>query len=108
MNMLERVRQSLKSDHAPTMKIGDTVRVHVKIVEGERERVQAFEGILIARHGSLNTATFTVRKISHGVGVERISRCIRQISKKSKSYVTAGSDARNSTIFAIKKGKRRR
>ncbi|HHZ82877.1 MAG TPA: 50S ribosomal protein L19 [Nitrospirales bacterium] len=72
MNMLERVRQSLKSDHAPTMKIGDTVRVHVKIVEGERERVQAFEGILIARHGSLNTATFTVRKISHGVGVERI------------------------------------
>ncbi|HIA13467.1 MAG TPA: 50S ribosomal protein L19 [Nitrospirales bacterium] len=72
MNMLERVRQSLKSDHAPTMKIGDTVRVHVKIVEGERERVQAFEGILIARRGSLNTATFTVRKISHGVGVERI------------------------------------
>ncbi len=72
MNMLERVRQSLKSDHVPTMKIGDTVRVHVKIVEGERERVQAFEGILIARHGSLNTATFTVRKISHGVGVERI------------------------------------
>ena len=72
MNMLERVRQSLKSDHVPTMKIGDTVRVHVKIVEGERERIQAFEGILIARHGSLNTATFTVRKISHGVGVERI------------------------------------
>ena len=72
MNMLERVRQSLMSDHVPTMKIGDTVRVHVKIVEGERERIQAFEGILIARHGSLNTATFTVRKISHGVGVERI------------------------------------
>ena len=72
MNMLERVRQSLKSDHVPTMKIGDTVRVHVKIVEGERERIQAFEGILIARHGRLNTATFTVRKISHGVGVERI------------------------------------
>ena len=72
MNMLERVRQSLKSDHVPTMKIGDTVRVYVKIVEGERERVQAFEGILIARRGSLNTATFTVRKISHGVGVERI------------------------------------
>lgn len=72
MNMLERVRQSLMSDHVPTMKIGDTIRVHVKIVEGERERIQAFEGILIARHGSLNTATFTVRKISHGVGVERI------------------------------------
>ena len=72
MNMLERVRQSLKSDHVPTMKIGDTVRVHVKIVEGERERVQAFEGILIARRGTLNTATYTVRKISHGVGVERI------------------------------------
>ena len=72
MNMLDRVRQSLKSDHVPTMKIGDTVRVNVKIVEGERERIQAFEGILIARRGTLNTATFTVRKISHGVGVERI------------------------------------
>ena len=72
MNMLERVRQSLKSDHVPTMKIGDTVRVHVKIVEGERKRVQVFEGILIAQRGSLNTETFTVRKISHGVGVERI------------------------------------
>lgn len=70
--MLERVRQSLKSDHVPTMKIGDTVRVHVKIVEGERKRVQVFEGILIAQRGSLNTETFTVRKISHGVGVERI------------------------------------
>ena len=72
MNILERVRQSLKSERTPTMKIGDTVRVHVKIVEGDRERIQAFEGILIARRGSLNTATFTVRKISHGVGVERI------------------------------------
>jgi large subunit ribosomal protein L19 len=46
--------------------------VHVKIVEGERKRVQVFEGILIAQRGSLNTETFTVRKISHGVGVERI------------------------------------
>ncbi len=70
--MFERVRQSLKSDNILTMKIGDTIRVHVKIVEGERERVQVFEGILIAQRGSLNTETFTVRKISHGVGVERI------------------------------------
>ena len=72
MNMLERVRQSLASDHVPLMKIGDTVRVHAKIVEGERERIQTFEGIMIARRGRLNTATFTVRKISHGVGVERV------------------------------------
>jgi large subunit ribosomal protein L19 len=52
--------------------IGDTVRVHVKVVEGEKERIQVYEGTVIARKGSLNTETFTVRKVSYGVGVERI------------------------------------
>jgi large subunit ribosomal protein L19 len=52
--------------------IGDTVRVHVKVVEGEKERIQVYEGTVIARKGTLNAETFTVRKVSYGVGVERI------------------------------------
>ena len=52
--------------------IGDTVRVHVKVIEGEKERVQVFEGVVIARKGKKISETFTVRKISYGVGVERV------------------------------------
>ncbi len=56
----------------PAFKAGDTVRVHCKITEGEKERVQIFEGVVIGRHNSGVRSTFTVRKISYGVGVERI------------------------------------
>ena len=56
----------------PSFEIGDTVRVHVKVVEGEKERIQVYEGVVIARKGARNSETFTVRKISYGVGVERI------------------------------------
>lgn len=72
MNQLERVRQSLTKKSTPHFEIGDVVRVHVKVVEGDKERIQVYEGTVIARKGSLNTETFTVRKISYGVGVERI------------------------------------
>lgn len=63
-------RPHLKST-IPAFTPGDTVRVHLKIVEGGRERVQAFEGVVIARKGGGMRETFTVRRISHGVGVER-------------------------------------
>ncbi|GAB6933512.1 50S ribosomal protein L19 [Calditerricola satsumensis] len=63
----EQMRQDL-----PEFRPGDTVRVHVKVVEGQRERVQVFEGVVIARRGSGLNETFTVRKVSYGVGVERI------------------------------------
>ena len=63
--------QQLKAEK-PSVKIGDTVRVHVKIKEGSRERIQVFEGIVIAKkHGGIE-ATITVRRISYGVGVEKI------------------------------------
>jgi large subunit ribosomal protein L19 len=55
----------------PPFRVGDTVRVHVRIVEGDKERVQAFEGVVIRRRRGGNRSTFTVRKISYGVGVER-------------------------------------
>ena len=61
---------SLKSD-IPTFRAGDTVKVHVKVVEGTRSRIQLFQGVVIRRHGGGVGATFTVRKISFGVGVER-------------------------------------
>ena len=62
--------QQLKSD-LPALKIGDTVKVHAKIKEGNRERIQVFQGDVIRRHGASNRETFTVRKISFSVGVER-------------------------------------
>ena len=69
VNQLE--SQQLKKDF-PALRPGETVRVYVKIVEGEKERTQVFEGIVIGLSGSGNRATFRVRKISYGVGVERI------------------------------------
>ena len=72
MNQLERIQRSLVKKTMPAFEIGDTVRVHAKVVEGDKERIQVFEGIVIARKGARNSETFTVRKISYGVGVERI------------------------------------
>jgi len=63
-------RPHLRAD-VPDFRPGDTVKVHVRVVEGERERIQVFEGIVIRRRGSQLSETFTVRKISFGVGVER-------------------------------------
>jgi large subunit ribosomal protein L19 len=60
----------LRTDHPP-FKPGDTVKVQVKVVEGDKERLQAFEGICIRRRGGGLSATFTVRKVTYGVGVER-------------------------------------
>jgi large subunit ribosomal protein L19 len=72
MNQLERIQRSFTKKSVPRFEIGDTVRVHVKVVEGEKERIQVYEGAVIARKGTSNTETFTVRKVSYGVGVERI------------------------------------
>lgn len=72
MNRLSRIQQSMTKKAMPKFEIGDTVRVHVKVVEGEKERIQVYEGAVIARKGALNTEMFTVRKVSYGVGVERM------------------------------------
>ena len=61
-----------RTDALPAFAPGDTVRVHVRVIEGDKERIQIFEGVVIAIQGSGSTETFTVRKISGGVGVERI------------------------------------
>jgi large subunit ribosomal protein L19 len=62
--------QQIRDDH-PAFQVGDTVKVHYKIIEGTRERVQVFQGVVIRRHGAGARETFTVRKVSFAVGVER-------------------------------------
>lgn len=72
MNIIETLeKEQLRSD-IPEFAPGDTVRVHAKIVEGSRERIQMFEGVVIGRQGAGVRETFTVRRISYGIGVERM------------------------------------
>jgi large subunit ribosomal protein L19 len=72
MNLLEKFEKGQERAKLPEFRVGDTVRVHVKILEGEKERIQVFEGVVIRKRAGGLRASFTVRKISYGVGVERI------------------------------------
>jgi large subunit ribosomal protein L19 len=71
MNPIEAIEREQLQTNIPDFKPGDTVRVHVKVVEGEKERIQVFAGVVIRKSGGGIRATFTVRKVSYGVGVER-------------------------------------
>ncbi len=72
MNVIDRIeREGMRKD-IPDFGPGDTVRVHVKILEGDKERIQVFEGIVMGRSGGGLRETFRVRKVSYGIGVERI------------------------------------
>ena len=72
MDLMKTIESELLRDDLPDFSVGDRVRVHIRIVEGEKERIQAFEGIVIARkHGGMDE-TFTVRRVTYGEGVERI------------------------------------
>jgi large subunit ribosomal protein L19 len=71
MNTVEAVEKDYLKADTPVLRSGDTVRVHVKVVEGSRERIQVFEGLVIALSKSGLKENFTVRRVTHGVGVER-------------------------------------
>jgi large subunit ribosomal protein L19 len=71
MNPIDRIEAEQIRKDVPPFKPGDTVRVHVRVVEGDKERIQVFEGTVLRRRGGANRETFTVRKTSYGVGVER-------------------------------------
>ena len=72
MDFIKLIEQEQLKSNVPVLNIGDTVKVHVKVKEGTRERLQAFEGTIIAKKGEGVKETFTVRRLSYGVGVERI------------------------------------
>ncbi|MBO3723867.1 50S ribosomal protein L19 [Actinomyces bowdenii] len=71
MNLIDQINQASLRDDIPAFRPGDTLKVHVKVVEGSRSRVQVFQGVVIARQGAGVSETFTIRKVSFGVGVER-------------------------------------
>ena len=71
MNILDKIDQEQMRFDLPEFRPGDTIKVHIRIIEGNKERVQVFQGVVIKRKRGLMNATFTVRKISHGVGVEK-------------------------------------
>ena len=70
--ILDKIQSEQLKKEVPTFNVGDTVKVHTKVIEGGKERIQAFQGIVLARRGSGINASFTVRKISYGEGVERV------------------------------------
>ena len=70
-NVIDKITEKQLNPNVPEFRVGDTVRVDVKIIEGKKERIQAFEGIVVARKNGGISETFTVRKVSAGVGVER-------------------------------------
>ena len=72
MNRLDQVESPYLRDDVPEFRAGDTVRVHVKVREGEKERIQVFQGVVLSRRGGGSRESFMVRKISGGIGVERI------------------------------------
>jgi large subunit ribosomal protein L19 len=100
MNPTDLVERPYLRDDVPDFRAGDTVRVHVRVVEGERERVQVFEGVVIRRRGSQLSETFTVRKVSFGVGVERTFPVHSPMI--SKIEVSTRGDVRRAKLYYLR------
>ncbi|MBL7952916.1 MAG: 50S ribosomal protein L19 [Flavobacteriales bacterium] len=98
MKQLEKEIAPLKA--LPDFKAGDTITIHYKIVEGSKERIQQFQGVVIQRKGSGSTATFTVRKISNNIGVERIFPVASPFIDKVD--VNKRGDVRRARIFYLR------
>lgn len=100
MNDLQLLENAQLRDDVPDFRSGDTVKVHVRVVEAGRERIQVFEGVVIARNGVGARASFTVRKISFGVGVERVFPLHAPIIDKIE--VTRRGDVRRSKLYFLR------
>ena len=94
------VDASMKRTDLPAFSAGDTVKVHVKIKEGEKERIQLFEGLVLARRNAAGGKSFVVRKISHGVGVERIFMETSPVV--SKVEIVSKGKVRRSKLYYIR------
>jgi large subunit ribosomal protein L19 len=99
-NVLNELDNASKRDDIPAFRAGDTVKVHVKVVEGNRSRVQVFQGVVIRRQGGGLQETFTVRKVSFGVGVERTFPLHTPIVDKVE-VVTRG-DVRRAKLYYLR------
>jgi large subunit ribosomal protein L19 len=100
VNTLDQIEAAQLRQDLPDFAPGDTVKVHVRVVEGGRERVQVFEGVVIGRSGGGLRETFTVRKISFGVGVERIFPVHAPIIQKIE--VTRRGDVRRAKLYYLR------
>ncbi len=100
MNTVDQIESAYLRDDLPEFSPGDTVRVNVRVVEGGRERVQIFEGVVIARNGGGVRASFTVRKLSFGVGVERIFPLHAPIIQSIE--VTRRGDVRRAKLYYLR------
>jgi len=94
------VEKTVAKSELPDFAAGDTVKVHVRIVEGDKERVQAYEGLVIARGNSMGGKSFIVRKISHGVGVERIF--LENSPKVARVEKVASGRVRRAKLYYIR------
>ncbi len=99
-NVLNALDNASKRDDIPQFRPGDTVKVHVKVVEGNRSRIQVFQGVCIRQQGSGIRRTFTVRKISFGVGVERTFPVHSPII--SKIEVVTRGDVRRAKLYYLR------
>lgn len=101
MGKLEQLEREMMRLDLPEFAPGDTVKVHVKIKEGEKERIQVFQGVVISKRNGTTNATFTVRKVSYGVGVERVFPTHSPIIDKVE-VVTRGR-VRRAKIYYLRK-----
>lgn len=100
MSIIDTIERAQLRDDIPEFKAGDTVKVHFKVIEGNRQRIQVFQGIVIKRQGSGVRETFTVRKQSFGVGVERTFPL--HSPKIEKIEVTAIGDVRRAKLYYLR------
>lgn len=100
MNLTDVIDQDSLRDDIPEFSPGDTLKVHVRVVEGSRERTQVFEGVVIRRQGGGIRETFTVRKVSFGVGVERTLPVHSPIIEKIE--VTVRGDVRRAKLYYLR------
>lgn len=101
MHILEKIGNEQLRKNLPDFRAGDTLRVHCKIREGDKERIQVFEGVCLRRHRGGISASFTVRKVSYGVGVERVFPLHSPLIDRIE--VTSSGKVRRSRLYYLRK-----